>query len=40
MEYQEWFNLYEVDLNKEFCNVNGQGFLDFCKREFDEGVQR
>lgn len=36
MEYQEWFNLYEKELNKEYCDVHGRGFLLFCKNKFDE----
>ncbi len=36
MKYQEWFNKYEVDLNKEFADKNGEMFLKFCEFKFKE----
>ena len=36
MEFQEWFKSYEIELNKEFANDNGQEFIAFCKRKHKE----
>lgn len=36
MEFNEWFKKYEVNLNKEFADDNGQGFVEFCRYKFRE----
>lgn len=40
MVYQEWFKLYETELNKEYCDKNGRGFLLFCKNKFSDEQKR
>lgn len=40
MEFQEWFKENETDLNKEFADDNGQGFMRFCNRKFREESRR
>lgn len=39
MQFNEWFKKYEVDLNKEFADRNGEMFIKFCKIAYQDNTQ-
>jgi len=40
MEFQEWFDENEVELNKTFCDKSGELFIRFCNEEYNQGISR